>query len=74
MKFKNVPIQATENMALQIMNEEKYLTISHHNIHATLKDLEFAKLHEYDGRFLTASSLILKKQILHHLKKNALIK
>ena len=63
MKFKNVPIQATENLALHIINEEKYLAIDNEKMHATLTNLEFLKLKEYDGRFFTSSSLILNKKI-----------
>ena len=63
MKFKNVPIQATENMTLNIINEEKYLAIGKDNIYATLNNLEFDKLQEYDGRFFTSSSIILNKDI-----------
>ena len=63
MKFKNVPIQATENMTLNVINEEKYLAIGKDNTYATLNNLEFDKLQEYDGRVFTSSSIILNKDI-----------
>jgi hypothetical protein len=83
MKFKKVPIEATENMAIYIINEEKYLAIGKNNMHAMFNDLEFAKLQEYVGRLFTSLSLIWKKRspalalgqflykILQHWKKNA---